>query len=67
MSDMAPNISGIDVADQASSMLLAELALDFAVNQLKPGGTFLVKLFQGEGFEPFLAELKKRFRTVELK
>jgi 23S rRNA (uridine2552-2'-O)-methyltransferase len=67
MSDMAPNVSGIDVADQASSMLLAELALDFAVNQLKPGGTFLVKLFQGEGFEPFLAELKKRFRTVQLK
>ena len=47
LSDMAPNISGIAVSDQAKSIHLCELALEFAVNHLKPGGNFLVKTFQG--------------------
>lgn len=67
LSDMAPNISGIDVADQASSIYLCELALDFAVQRLKPGGAFLVKLFQGEGSEAFLKLVKSRFRTVQVR
>jgi len=50
LSDMAPNISGIMLSDQARHYDLCELALDFAVNWLKPEGTFLVKVFQGVGF-----------------
>lgn len=64
LSDMAPNISGIDVSDQAKSMYLAELALDFAFKQLKSGGNFLAKVFQGAGFDEFLAELRTNFTTV---
>lgn len=67
LSDMAPNISGIDVADQASSIYLCELALDFAVQRLKPGGAFLVKLFQGEGSEAFLKLVRNRFKTVQIR
>ncbi|MCX7070265.1 MAG: 23S rRNA (uridine(2552)-2'-O)-methyltransferase RlmE [Gammaproteobacteria bacterium] len=67
LSDMAPNISGIDVADQASSIYLCELALDFAVQRLKPGGAFLVKLFQGEGSEAFLKMVRNRFKTVQIR
>jgi 23S rRNA (uridine2552-2'-O)-methyltransferase len=54
MSDMAPNMSGIAAADQAGSMHLAELALEFALAHLKPGGHFLVKLVQGEGFDSYV-------------
>jgi 23S rRNA (uridine2552-2'-O)-methyltransferase len=50
ISDMAPNISGIAVADQAKATYLAELALDFASRSLRPGGSLLIKTFQGEGF-----------------
>lgn len=64
LSDMAPNISGIDVSDQAKSMYLAELALDFCYRRLKNGGQFLVKVFQGAGFDEFLADLKKNFTSV---
>jgi 23S rRNA (uridine2552-2'-O)-methyltransferase len=64
ISDMAPNLSGIDVADQARSMHLAELALAFARERLKPGGNFLVKVFQGEGFESFLREMRACFEQV---
>jgi 23S rRNA (uridine2552-2'-O)-methyltransferase len=64
ISDMAPNISGIAVADQARAMHLAELALDFASNHLKPGGAFLVKVFQGAGFEDFMREMRSRFAKV---
>jgi 23S rRNA (uridine2552-2'-O)-methyltransferase len=64
LSDMAPNISGIDVSDQAKSMYLAELALDFCYRHLRDGGTFLVKVFQGAGFDQFLAELRKHFASV---
>ncbi len=64
ISDMAPNISGISVADQARAMYLAELALDFASNHLEPGGAFLVKVFQGAGFEDFLKLMRSRFARV---
>ncbi|HEY5993218.1 MAG TPA: RlmE family RNA methyltransferase [Gallionellaceae bacterium] len=64
ISDMAPNISGISVADQARAMHLAELALDFASNHLEPGGSFLVKVFQGTGFEDFLKLMRSRFARV---
>lgn len=64
MSDMAPNISGIDSADQARAMHLAELALEFAVQHLKPGGAFLVKVFQGVGFEDYLKLMRSHFVKV---
>jgi 23S rRNA (uridine2552-2'-O)-methyltransferase len=64
ISDMAPNISGIAMADQARAMDLAELALDFASNHLKPGGAFLVKVFHGAGFENFMREMRSRFAKV---
>jgi 23S rRNA (uridine2552-2'-O)-methyltransferase len=64
LSDMAPNISGIAGVDQARAVALAELALDFAVNQLKPRGNFLVKIFQGAGFEEFVKALRGHFGQV---
>lgn len=64
ISDMAPNISGIASTDQARSVLLAELALNFAVRHLKPGGDLLVKLFQGEGFDGFRAAMGEAFERV---
>lgn len=67
MSDMAPNITGVAVVDQARSMNLAELALDFARNHLRPGGTFLVKLFQGQGFDAYLLQLRRSFDGVNLR
>ena len=53
VSDMAPNLSGIDSVDQARGMHLGELALEFAIAWLQPGGDFVVKAFQGEGFDAF--------------
>lgn len=67
LSDMAPNISGVDVADQAGSVYLAELALEFAKARLKPGGVFVTKLFQGEGFDEFLKTLRQAFAKVVLR
>jgi 23S rRNA (uridine2552-2'-O)-methyltransferase len=64
LSDMSPNISGIALSDQARAMHLAELALEFAVNHLKPGGCFLVKVFQGSGFQEFFREMQDRFEKV---
>ena len=64
ISDMAPNISGIDLSDQARSIHLAELALEFAVQHLKPGGAFLVKVFQGVGFEDYVKMMRKHFSKV---
>lgn len=64
LSDMAPNMSGIPVSDQARVMHLAELGLDFARNWLKPDGAFLVKVFQGHGFNEFVQEMRKVFKTV---
>ena len=64
LSDMSPNISGIALSDQARAMHLAELALEFAVKHLKPGGGLLVKVFQGSGFQEFLREMRARFKAV---
>lgn len=64
LSDMAPNISGIGAADQARSIGLCELALDFAVQHLKPGGNFLVKVFQGAGFDEYRRAMQAAFRSV---
>ena len=64
ISDMAPNITGIAVTDQASAIYLAELALDLAVQQLQPGGAFLVKVFQGAGFEEYLKLMRQYFTKV---
>jgi 23S rRNA (uridine2552-2'-O)-methyltransferase len=64
ISDMAPNMSGVDVSDQARAMYLAELALDFSVRHLQPGGAFLVKLFQGSGFEEFVKLMRANFARV---
>ena len=62
--DMAPNMAGNAVIDQTRSIYLCELALDFAAEHLKPGGTFLVKVFQGSGFQEFQAAMKSVFATV---
>lgn len=64
ISDMAPNTSGIKAVDQPRGMYLAELALDFAGQCLRSGGDLLVKVFQGEGFDPFLKSLRAGFATV---
>ena len=64
LSDMAPNISGVPVSDQARIMHLAELGLDFCRQWLKPEGAFLVKVFQGYGYEDFVREMKLVFRSV---
>ncbi|MBI3480571.1 MAG: RlmE family RNA methyltransferase [Nitrosomonadales bacterium] len=64
ISDMAPNISGVASADQARAMHLAELALEFALEHLDPHGSFLVKVFQGTGFEDFLKLMRNRFTKV---
>ncbi len=67
MSDMAPNMSGNNAIDQPRAMLLSELALDMARRVLKEGGTFVVKVFTGEGSQEYLAELKKDFKTVKVR
>jgi 23S rRNA (uridine2552-2'-O)-methyltransferase len=67
LSDMAPNISGVPASDQARALELAELALDFALKHLKPKGNFLVKSFQGAGFESFLKTLRSRFAAVAVR
>lgn len=67
LSDMAPNISGIEVADQARAMHLVELAAEFASKCLKPGGSLLVKLFQGRGFDEYVRDLRAGFARVTLR
>ena len=67
LSDMAPNMSGVASVDQARSIGLAELALDFTVNHLKPQGNFLVKVFQGSGFETLVADIRHRFVQVMIR
>lgn len=64
MSDMAPNMSGNRTIDQPRSMALAEAALEFAVEVLGGGGSFLVKLFQGAGFDAYVGDVKGRFGRV---
>ncbi|MFV1466939.1 23S rRNA (uridine(2552)-2'-O)-methyltransferase RlmE [Idiomarina sp. HB] len=65
LSDMAPNMSGNGTVDQARSMYLVELALDMCHQVLKPGGSFVVKVFQGQGFEPFLKDIRAAFNNVK--
>ena len=67
LSDMAPNISGVAGVDQARSVGLAELALEFAVNHLKPQGNFLVKVFQGSGFDALVADIRRKFVQVMIR
>ena len=64
ISDMAPNLSGIRVKDQANSIYLAELSMDMACKLLKPGGNLLVKVFQGEGVDGLRNQLKAHFDRV---
>jgi 23S rRNA (uridine2552-2'-O)-methyltransferase len=64
ISDIAPNITGIDSADQASSMNFLELALDTVRKTLKPGATFVAKMFQGSGSDQYLKELRTSFEKV---
>ena len=67
LSDMAPNMAGIDAVDQPRSMYLAELALEFADRVLAPGGDILVKLFQGEGFDQIIRDARRRYGRVATK
>lgn len=67
MSDMAPNMSGVPTVDQARSIHLCELALDFAARHLKPGGNFVVKVFQGEGFDELRRQMQEVFRSVQVR
>jgi 23S rRNA (uridine2552-2'-O)-methyltransferase len=67
MSDMAPNTSGIADVDHDRSMDLVELSLDFVQQTLLPGGDFLVKVFQGRHFHPFVLQLRKRFGSVKVR
>ena len=64
ISDMSPNISGINMTDQARAMHLAELALDFSVRNLQSNGAFLVKVFQGVGFEDYVRLMRSYFAQV---
>ena len=67
LSDMAPNTTGIADVDHDRSMHLVELSLDFVQNTLAPGGDFLVKVFQGRHFHPFVLQLRKKFATVKVR
>lgn len=67
VSDMAPNLSGIDVVDQARSIRLAELALEFARSHLQPGGDLLVKVFQGAGLDAFQRAARSHFSKTYLR
>ena len=67
ISDMAPNLTGIVITDQARLFTLGEMAMEFAVKFLKPNGVFLVKVFQGAGFEPYVKLLRQHFKSVAAK
>ena len=67
LSDMAPNMSGVDAVDQPRSMYLAELARDFADAHLRPGGNVLIKLFQGDGIDDYIRDLRKRYTQVKVR
>jgi 23S rRNA (uridine2552-2'-O)-methyltransferase len=67
ISDMAPNMSGVDAVDQPRAIHLCELALDMVRQVLKPGGNFLVKLFQGDGSEAFIRDVRSSFKTVKVR
>lgn len=67
LSDMAPNMSGMAATDHAKAMYLAELALEFVRARLKPDGVFLVKLFQGEGVDGFVRQVRSLFGKVQVR
>jgi 23S rRNA (uridine2552-2'-O)-methyltransferase len=67
LSDMAPNKSGVDAVDMPRAMYLAELAMEFADRHLRTGGTFLIKLFQGVGFDDYVKELRRRYEKVAIR
>lgn len=67
LSDMAPNMSGVGAVDQDRSMALAELAAEFAEAHLAKGGAFLVKLFQGQGFDEYIRRLRSQFAHVSIR
>ena len=67
LSDMAPNKSGMDAVDQPRAMHLAELAMTFADDHLRPGGTFLIKLFQGVGFDDYVRDLRRRYDRLAIR
>ena len=67
LSDMAPNLSGVEAVDQPRSIYLAELAVELADQVLAKQGDLLVKVFQGEGFDPYLADVRKRFAQVMIR
>lgn len=67
VSDMAPNLSGMAIIDMPRSMMLVEMALEFAKAKLKPEGGFLVKAFQGAGFDQFLGDIRRHFKTVHIR
>ncbi len=64
ISDMAPNVSGMSAVDQPRAMYLCELALEYAREVLRPGGDFVVKVFQGEGFDQYVRDLRSSFAKV---
>lgn len=67
LSDMAPNLSGVAAADAARCLLLNELALDFAKENLKKNGSFVCKVFQGSGYSQYVEACKKTFRKVSVR
>lgn len=67
ISDMAPNMSGNLGVDQPRSMYLCELALDMAMRLLKPGGSFVTKIFQGEGFDEYVRASRAAFKSVKVR
>ena len=67
LSDMAPNKSGVDAVDLPRAMHLAELAMEFADQHLNAGGAFLIKLFQGVGFDDYVRELRRRYAKVAIR
>ncbi|MBP5966724.1 MULTISPECIES: 23S rRNA (uridine(2552)-2'-O)-methyltransferase RlmE [Pseudomonas] len=66
ISDMAPNMSGTPEVDMPKAMFLCELALDLAERILKPGGNFVIKIFQGEGFDVYLKDARKKFDKIQM-
>jgi len=67
LSDLAPNMSGMDAVDQPRAMYLAELALAFAEQWLEPGGSFVVKVFHGEGFDDYVKQTRSLFENVRIR
>ena len=67
LSDMAPNMSGMGAVDQPRAMYLAELALAFAEQWLEPGGSFVVKVFHGEGFDDYVKQARSLFEKVQIR